>query len=209
MLNLKNIKNIIFDLGGVLLNIDYRLSFNEFKKIGFKNFDQVFADLVKSKIFDELEKGIISYVDFRNELKKYCSKNVSDDELDFAWNIMLINIPENRIEMLRVLKSQYKLFLLSNTNEMHCRYYNNLLKRDSGIDNLGMLLHKAYYSHEINVRKPDREIYEYILNAEKLNPSETLFIDDIEENILAANRLGINGYWLKNGQEITTILNVN
>jgi len=204
-LNLETIKNIIFDLGGVLLNIDYKRTDEAFRKLGIDNFDELFSKLSQTDLFDNLEKGLISYEAFRTELKKIINKPLHDSDLDYAWTALLLDFPKERIEMLKKLKSKFNTYLLSNTNEMHCRFYNNRLKTDYQIENLDALFTKTYYSHLIHLRKPDREIYEYVLHDSHLNPAETLFIDDTLKNIEAADLLGIKGYRLKEGEEVVEL----
>ena len=207
-LTLESIKNIIFDLGGVLLNIDYKLTDEAFRKLGIDNFDEIFSKLSQSDLFDKLEKGLISYDAFRTELKKIFNKPINDFEIDNAWNALLLDFPKERIELLKKLKNKFNIYLLSNTNEMHCKFYNNRLKAAYQIENLDALFKKTYYSHLIHLRKPDKVIYEYVLNDSHLKPAETLFIDDLLINIEAANLLGIKGYWLKEGEEVVKLFEI-
>ena len=205
--NLESIKNIIFDLGGVLLNIDIRLTFDSFKKLGVEKMDNLYKELVNTRFFDDFEKGFISYSDFRNELRKFFNKSLSDDVIDAAWNKMLIDFPANRIEMLFKLKNKYRTFLLSNTNEVHCLIFNKMLNKNYDIKKINDLFEKVYFSQEIHMRKPEMEVYEYVLNDSNLLPNETLFIDDVFENIEASAQLGIQSYWLKNGDEVANLFN--
>ena len=203
--NLKSIKNIIFDLGGVLLNIDIRLTFESFKEMGVERMDDLYKELVNTHFFNDFEKGFISYPEFRNELRKFFHKSLTDEVIDRAWNKMLIDFPVNRINMLLQLKNNYRTFLLSNTNEEHCLIFNKMLTEKYGIKKIEDLFEKAYFSQEIHMRKPDKEIYKYVLDNSKLLPNETLFIDDVFENIEASAQLGIQSYWLKNGDEVVNL----
>ncbi len=202
MINLSNIKNIIFDLGGVILNIDYQLTANEFKKLGFNDYNSLFTKLSQNKIFDLLETGKISPKDFITELKNLSDKNISSQEIIYAWNAMLLDFPKKRIEILKSLKNKYRTFLLSNTNSIHLEAYNKTLKDTFGISDLSEILEKEYYSHIIGMRKPDLEIFKFVLTKNNLKPNETLFIDDSPQHIEAAKKLGIIAYHLTNNETI-------
>ena len=207
MINLLNIKNIIFDLGGVILNIDYQLTAKEFRKLGFADYNNLFTKLNQNKIFDLLETGKISPDFFLNELKKISTKDISNNDLINAWNAMLLDFPKKRIEILKILKNKYRTFLLSNTNEIHLKAYNKTLFDTFGINDLSEILEKEYYSHIIGMRKPDLEIFEFVLNENNLIPEETLFIDDSPQHIDAARKLGIKAYHLKDDETICDLFN--
>ena len=207
MINLKHIKNIIFDLGGVILNIDYNLTANEFKKLGFDDYNNLFSKLSQQKIFDLLETGKITDDYFFASLKKLSNKTISNDDIIYAWNAMLLDFPKERIEVLKKLKPKYRTFLLSNTNQIHLDAYNKTLKKNFGINNLSSVLEKEYYSHIVGMRKPDIEIFKLVLTENNLIPNETLFIDDSPQHIEAANKLGIISYHLTNNKTICDLFN--
>lgn len=196
IINTNNYKNIIFDLGGVILNIDYSLTEKAFSKIGISDFKTLFSQAQQTQLFDNYEKGFISSSDFRAELKKYLLKDTSDDSIDAAWNAMLLNIPQERMELLKKTKLTHRTFLLSNTNDIHIETFNAYLKNEYKISDLKSLFEKLYLSYEIGMRKPDAEIFEFVLRENNLNPAETLFIDDSIQHIEAAKKLGIGTYWL-------------
>ncbi len=202
------IKNIIFDLGNVIINIDPARTVCEMKGLGFKDFDKSYSLLNQTHLFDLLEKGKIRPEDFHREINNQLEKEVSADLIDMAWGAMLLDFPKKRIELLQNLKKNYRLFLLSNTNEIHYHQYNNYLINQYGFG-LSNLFEKAYYSHEIGMRKPDPKIFKYVLNNGKLNPTETLFIDDLYQNIDVARKLGLETIWIEveRGDDITTKLN--
>jgi len=206
MIDLRNIKNIIFDLGGVILNIDYQLTIDAFKKLSLNNFDQFYSQFTQNDLLIAMEKGEITPQEFRIQLRKYISKPVSDIMIDNAWNAMLLDFPPERIVLLQMLKNKYRTFLLSNTNSIHLDFYSNLLNQKFDLQNLSHLFEKEYYSHELKMKKPDSEIFEYVLRENDLIPSETLFIDDTSIHVESAIKLGINGYLLKKGESITDIL---
>ncbi len=186
----KKIKNIIFDLGGVILNIDSQKAINAMIDLGFDDFDKSYTLAKQNKLFDNLEKGIISPDNFRDEIKRNIKNQVSNNQIDEAWGKMLLDFPKERINLLQKLKTKYRLFLLSNTNVIHYNIYDNELYKGFGI-HLSDLFEKAYYSHEIGMRKPDIKCFRYVIDDSKLMPNETLFIDDSIINIESANEIGL------------------
>lgn len=201
-LNTQNISAIIFDLGGVILNIDYNRTSSAFKSIGLHNFDEKYSQAKQSKLFDNLETGKISEEDFFNELKKYFQRNISNIELENAWNAMLLDLPLERIDLLKKLSSQFRLFLLSNTNLIHYKAYSVYLNRTFGKMIFDEIFERQYLSFEMGMRKPDLEIFQFVLNENKLNPAETLFIDDSVQHIEGAKAAGINAIHLNSGKTI-------
>lgn len=200
-----NTKNIIFDLGGVILNIDYRFTSQAFKNLGLHDFDEKYSQAKQSHLFDRLETGAVAPEQFRQELKTYFSQNVSDTDLDNAWNAMLLDLPHQRIDLLKELSKKYRLFLLSNTNIIHYQAYSAYMKKTFGKMIFDEIFEKQYLSFEVGMRKPDKEIFELLLNANKLLASETFFIDDSIQHIEGAGKAGIAAYHL---QPTETILEV-
>lgn len=196
IIHTNNYKNIIFDLGGVILNIDYFLTEKAFSKLGISDFKSLFSQAQQTQLFDNYEKGFISSNDFRTELKKYLPKNISNQEIDNAWNAILLDLPIERIELLEKFKTTHRTFLLSNTNDIHIETFNQYLQKDFAIPDLSNLFEKMYLSYKIGMRKPDSEIFELVLKENNLKPNETLFIDDSIQHVEAAKKLGINAYWL-------------
>ena len=189
-------KNIIFDLGNVILNIDYLLAAKAFGEVGLNTFEKQFSQAQQQQLFDLYEKGQISSQEFRDQLRTYCKKNTSDKEIDVAWNAMLLDLPASRLELLTHLKQSHRIFLLSNTNEIHILAFHDYLQKSFGIPDLTAYFEKMYLSYKIGMRKPDAEIFEFVLKENKLTPAETLFIDDSVQHIEAAKKLGIQTYWL-------------
>lgn len=204
-IDLNRYKNIIFDLGGVILNIDYDLSVQAFRKLGLDNFQEHFSQAQQKHLFDQYEKGLISSDEFRTELLKHFNDSVSTADIDNAWNALLLDLPEERLNVLRAAKSTHRTFLLSNTNEIHINEFNRYLNRTFGLNDLTSFFEKAYLSYEIGMRKPDREIFQFVLDQNGLLPEETLFIDDSKQHIDSAQTLGINTYWLTNGKTIVDL----
>ena len=185
------IKNIIFDYGAVIFDINHQLTIQAFKKLGIPDVESLFGHLKQSSLFDDFETGKSSASDFRKELSKLSGKNLSDKELDAAWNAMLLGIPNGKLELLIKLKDQYRTFLLSNTNEIHYNWISDYLKNDLKIGSMAHYFEKDYYSHHLGLRKPNADIFEFVLRERKLNPEETLFIDDSPQHIVTASSLGI------------------
>jgi glucose-1-phosphatase len=200
---LTGIKNIIFDLGGVIIDIRYNDTIEQFKRLGFNNFETIYNLIKQNQIFDNLETGKIQPQAFRTELKKY-QDHLTDTQIDLAWNAMIGEMPVNYIPLLKKIRQKYRTFLLSNTNAIHIDYFNRYLKKKFGYNPLPEMFEQTYYSHEMGCRKPDASAFEYVLKDAGLLASETLFIDDLEANIKAAQTLGIHTVHLVN-QSIQTV----
>ncbi len=205
MINLKDIKNIILDLGGVILDLDFESSIRQFKKLGITDIVDLYHIPEHYPFFKQFEKGLITPGQLRNEIRKATGNNIPDEEIDAAWNIISAGFTKGSIETVIKLKSRFRLFLLSNTNAIHEVYYHNQLFEGHGIKNLAEIFEKVYYSHDLHMRKPDAEIFEFVLNDSHLIPGETLFIDDTLVHIEAASSLGIKTYHLCPPQRIEEV----
>lgn len=198
------IKNIIFDFGGVIIDIDEQLTINEFVKLGI-------SDIAKAKspefieLIRKFEKGIFTPDIFRNKLRDFLDISATDQEIDDAWNALLFDIPAERLKIIENVKKNYNIYLLSNSNEIHYDLYVRDLQLRFGYTEFNELFHQAYFSFDLHLSKPEPEIYEFIMYQEALNPQETLFIDDKSENINAAKKLGFQTYQLKKPQRIRDI----
>jgi len=190
MKNLQNFKNIIFDFGGVILNIDLSITYNALQKLNFINFEQTKIKIKQEKLFERQEIGLISNSEFYNFFNSEFINPVSEQTIEEAWNEMLLDYPEKNIQIIQNLKSSHRLFLLSNTNKIHYDFYIKKFKTQFGFE-LRSLFEQSYFSHEIGMRKPNKEIFEKVINENNLLPLETLFIDDIEENRITAQNIGI------------------
>jgi glucose-1-phosphatase len=189
-------KNIIFDLGGVIVNIDYNLTKEAFKKLGVENFNALFSQSNQTKLFDEYEKGNISSIEFLEQIQNVIPFAVSQNQIIDAWNAMLLDLPDERIETLKKVSKHYRIFLLSNTNDIHIKCFLNYVKTQKHLSDFWGLFEKAYLSFQVGMRKPDAEIFEYVLHQNKLKASETLFIDDSIQHIEQAQKLSIDCHWL-------------
>jgi glucose-1-phosphatase len=183
-------KNIIFDLGGVLLDIDYQKTIIAFEKLGLKNFEAMFSQFKADDLFEKLETGHISETDFYVAVKERTKIELTNEEIDNAWNALILNFRPASLDFLEKLSANYKLFLLSNTNSIHLKYFKNLFMQQTGKPLLDVYFNKAWYSNEVGLRKPGTAIFEFVLQEENLKAGETLFIDDTLMNIETAQKLG-------------------
>lgn len=187
-----HINTIIFDLGGVLFDIDYKLTREAFRKLGSTaDFDTIYSQQKQAGVFDEFEKGNISPAQFREELRKWLPGTVTDKQIDKAWNALLIGFPPEKAQLLNKLKKKYNLFLLSNTNEIHLPEVRNMIGKVDAPGAFGNIFIKEYYSCRMGLRKPNKLIYERVVIENNLNPSATLFVDDLIQNIEGAKLTGL------------------
>jgi len=196
------IKNIIFDLGGVIINLSEERTLHGFAKLSGLTLEDLRYQILNGDLYKRLEKGMISPPDFRDGVRNLLKVDASDESIDEAMNAMLLDIPAARIDLLRSLSHRFRLFLLSNTNEIHFRAFNQIMKETTGEKSIDILFEKAYYSHLVHMRKPDREIYELVVSENGINPSETVFLDDNEVNLAGAAPLGIQTVHVKNTSTI-------
>ncbi len=188
------IKTIIFDLGGVVLDIDPQLSINEFKKLGLKD-DSLFKNNeFIDNVIRKFEKGILTPEVFRKRIREYTGLDLTDQQIDDAWNAILYDIPAERIKVLEEVKKNYKILLFSNSNEIHYDLYVRDLQLRFGYREFDDLFDKAYFSFDMHLSKPDVDGYEYIMYQNNLIPEETLFIDDLPANLKTAKSLGWKTY---------------
>ena len=199
---IQGIKHIIFDLGGVLLNIDYQRTEDAFVDAGITNFKEIYSQMQQTPVFDLFEMGKIGREEFVSTLKGFAKAPITDLQVIEAWNAMLLNFPLRRLQILQQLRNFYDLYLLSNTNEIHEEAFNGILSRNHGMPSLGVFFDRAYFSHRVGLRKPMPEIFDMVLNNHGLNASETLFIDDSPQHIAGAKALGIQTIFLEKGMTI-------
>ena len=198
----KPIKNILFDMGNVLFSIDYKKTEDAFVALGYGNFSQMYSQFTADDLFEKLETGKISTEEFYKKLIAAHPGKINEEQISIAWNGMLLHWRMESLAFLKTLAKDYRLYLLSNTNEIHLKAVNNLLKQQSGKECIDHLFTKAYYSHKINLRKPNTDVFEFIANDAGIIPEETLFIDDLENNIEAAVFLGFKTHLLLENETI-------
>lgn len=193
---LQNIQAIIFDLGGVIINIDFNLTLKALEKYTHKNLGEG-EYLSKHPIFYEFETGKISEKEFFEELKQVYQLQADTKDLIAAWNALLLDIPKARVELISALSLRYHTFILSNTNPTHLQEVENILRKQTEAVSLSEIVHKPYYSFEMKKAKPEAAIYEQVLEENNLNPQRTLFIDDSWANIEGAKLVGIQTLHIK------------
>ncbi len=184
---MSHISAIIFDLGGVILNLNQELTLRAFIKLEANPEDINYH----APLFTDFETGKITAPQFREGLKTHLNKGVSDAQIDEAWNAMLLDLPAQRLGMIAELKKQYPIYLLSNTNSIHIDAFYAYLQQTHGIDNWKNLFDTIYYSHEIGLRKPNADIYEFVTTDIGHKPEHCLFIDDNLHNVQGAEKAGL------------------
>ena len=206
MKQFNNITTLIFDFGGVLINLDLNRCIQKFKDLGVNNFENNLNNYGQKGIFLEFEKGLIDIPTFRDEIRKLAKKPLKDNEIDEAWCAFLCNIPDYKIELLLQLKKKFRLLLLSNTNPLHIE----ISARDEFArfgQTMQSLFDKCYFSYEMKMVKPDAEIFEALLADAGLTAEECLFLDDGEKNILQAEKMGIQTYHVNVNEDLSFLLN--
>jgi len=201
---MENVNNIIFDLGGVIMDIDVKQTLHAFTKLGIKNVENYFGHGFAASFFSDHEAGRLSDEDFLKEIKKLITGEASDEDIINAWNALLLRFPPERINLLKELKSRYRIFLFSNTNAIHYDKFSEIY-RDTFSGELEDLFEKAYFSHSLGHRKPDPTGFELIVAENKLDAQKTLFVDDAFINVEGAIKTGLKGLYLPPGLFITDI----
>ena len=200
----KNIKNIVFDLGGVLIDLDFKSAINGLQKAGFTNVKEQLQAFDREGIFQKFELGEISADEFRASIRENSNVSLTDEEVDSLWNLMLLEIPREKLELILDLRSKYMVYLLSNTNSIHWDYVckNAFNYRGFRMDDY---FEETFLSYEMHLAKPNKAIFEKMLNDANLLPEETLFIDDLEANCKAAEEVGIHAHHYHIGDDLSKI----
>ncbi|AFL85866.1 haloacid dehalogenase superfamily protein, subfamily IA, variant 3 with third motif having DD or ED [Belliella baltica DSM 15883] len=190
MKSIKNIDFLLFDLGNVIINIDYQFTINELNKILPKEKNRLPNSFFPSQFHKQYERGHISTKEFRSAVRNHFNEGWSDDQIDNIWNSLLKDIPRERIQLIRKLRKDFGLAVLSNTNELHIKKLNDILKLEHDISSLHPLFDQVYFSHELHMAKPDMEVYEEVSKRLNTSPEKILFFDDLQENIAGAQKVG-------------------
>ncbi len=194
---LDNYEAIIFDLGGVIINLSYKKTEEAFKNLFGTDFSEIYSKQSQSDVFNKLETGHISEKQFVETLQNASSKTISHQEIISAWNAILLDIPKERIELLKKIGKQKRIFLLSNTNQIHKTAFDKITLESHQMNGLESLFENAYFSHLVGMRKPNKEIFDFVIQENKLNPQKTLFIDDSPQHIEGALLTGLNAFHLE------------
>ena len=200
------IKSIIFDLGGVILNLNYSKTEDEFKKIGVLHFKDLYSHKKQTLFFDDFEKGKIKPEEFISLFKE--SENLKIKEIDFinAWNAMLLEIPIEKLQFIDGLKKDYKIILLSNTNEIHIKKFEDDLKKNNMLEQFYKCFDKIYYSSRMGKRKPEENCFNQVLEENGLIAENTLFIDDSIQHIEGAKKVGVKTIHLEKNKSILDLV---
>ena len=200
----KNIKNIVFDLGGVLIDLDFKSAINGLQKAGFTNVKEQLQAFDNEGIFQKFELGEISADEFRASIRENSNVSLTDEEVDSLWNLMLLEISREKLELILDLRSKYMVYLLSNTNSIHWDYVCKNAFNYRGF-RVNDYFEKTFLSFEMHLAKPDKAIFEKMLYDANLLPEETLFIDDLEANCKAAEEVGIHAHHYHVGDDLSKI----
>lgn len=208
MKQFNNITTLIFDLGGVLVNLDLAGCIENFKALGVENFEKYLSNFGQKGFFLQFEKGQISVEQFRDEVRKLSVNPLSDDQIDKAWSSFLCDIPEQKFEILLKLKPNFRLLLLSNTNPLHIEVTVARELAKTG-KSLSYFFEKCYFSYEMGMAKPDRDIFEAVLTDAGVVPGECLFLDDGQKNIEQAASLGIQSYLVAANEDLSWLVDMD
>ena len=200
----KNIKNIVFDLGGVLVDLDFKAAINGLQKAGFAKVKEQLQSFDREGIFQKFELGEMTAEEFRTAIRENSTVTLTDEEIDALWNAMLLEIPREKLELILDLRGKYMVYLLSNTNSIHWDYvcknafnYRGFRVKD--------YFEETFLSYEMHLAKPDKAIFEKVLQDANLLPEETLFIDDSEANCKAAEEVGIHAHHYHIGDDLSKV----
>lgn len=200
----KNIKNIVFDLGGVLIDLDFDRALKTFGKAGFENIEDQLQSFNREGIFMQYELGNISSEEFRTAIRKQVRVSLTDREIDDMWNLILLNIPHEKLKLILDLRGKYMVYLLSNTNQIHWDYTCNHAFTYHGF-RVKDYFEETFLSFEMHLAKPDKAIFERMLQEANLLPEETFFIDDSEANCKAAEEQGIHTHHYRIGEDLNKL----
>lgn len=198
------IKNVVFDLGGVLINLDFDDCLNAFRKAGFQDIEQQVCQFRGKGLFSRFELGEISPEEFREAIRKEAGDTLSDRKIDDMWNLMLVGIPREKLDLLLDLRGRYMVYLLSNTNQIHWDYACEQMFSHRGF-RINDYFEDTFLSFEMHKAKPDHTIYEQMMKEANILPEETFFIDDSEANCKAASALGIQSHHYHIGEDLNSL----
>jgi len=184
-------ENIIFDLGGVIIDIDVDRAIKAFSDYSSVSAPELFARATESKLFHQFEAGILGESEFRGKFRELLQTDLDDSTMDSCWLQLLLDMPIERLDALVELGKRYKLFILSNTNPIHMRRIHSMLGEALGISNFEPLFERVYYSYQMGLTKPDPRIFQVVLDQNNLDPKATLFVDDNQDNIDSARKLSL------------------
>ena len=202
----KKVRNIIFDLGGVLVDLDFKAAINGLQEAGFANVKEQLLAFDREGIFQKFELGEMNADEFRAAIRENSTVTLTDEEVDALWNLMMLEVPREKLELILELRGKYMVYLLSNTNSIHWDYVckNAFNYRGFRVEDY---FEETFLSYEMHLAKPDKAIFEKVLHDANLLPEETLFIDDSEANCKAAEEVGIHAHHYHIGDDLKEIFN--
>ncbi|MCP9610676.1 HAD family hydrolase [Coprobacter tertius] len=199
------IKNIVFDLGGVLLSLDRDKAVKRFEEIGMADAEQMIDPYHQKGIFLDLEEGRLTRKGFYEKVKEHIGKDISAEAIDYAWMGFIVDVEEYKLSYLLELRKKYRVYLISNTNPIIMGW-----ARTSGFTSwgqpIGDFFDRMYTSYEVGACKPSAVIFDYMIKDSGLNPEETLFVDDGIRNIEKGKELGFVTYCPLNGEDWRPVL---
>lgn len=196
------IENVILDLGGVLLNLSFAKTEAAFKALGLENFNTHFSQFKANPLFEDLETGRVSPTEFLAHFRNETGIKATDEAIVDAWNAMLLDFPEERIDWLRGLPAKYNVFLYSNTNAIHHDSFQENFAGNFPGRSFDDHFKTAYYSHTLGKRKPYAESYLTLIADAGIDASRTIFIDDTFINIEGAQAAGLQAIHLEPGKTV-------
>ncbi|MCA0362743.1 MAG: HAD family phosphatase [Bacteroidetes bacterium] len=202
------IKAVVFDFGNVIINIDLEKTYQAFADLTFKPVSKVKALFLENEIFRKYEIGFFDEEEFRDVVRQTLGYPLNDDEIDEAWNALLLDAPVNRIKYLEELRLKIPVYLLSNTNFTHIKASKKYFRDKHGFPEFFEIFNHAFFSYEIKLYKPDYEIYHHLIKELKLEPHQILFLDDNQSNIDAALEVGINAIKINPPEDFMPILDL-
>lgn len=201
----REIKALVLDFGGVVIDIDYQRTIDAFITLGFNDFDQWYTQFNQRDIFNQLECGIIDEHTFLSTLNEAVPHRTTD-EIKAAWNAIIIGFPHGRVEYIQQLRKSMPVHLLSNTNALHAEVFNRMIQRRYQKQSVHQLFERTYLSHEVGMRKPGVEIFERVTKDLKLDPAEICFVDDLEKNVEGARGAGWHALQLNNIRDLPKLV---
>ena len=197
---MKQIKNIVFDFGGVIISLDREQAVKAFERIGVREADSLLGKYHQQGIFQEVENGNMDAETFRCELSKICGKELTYQDVENGWKGFVTDVPQYKLDYLNELRKKYKVYILSNTNPYVMGWARSNAFTSAGKP-LDAYVDKIYTSYEAGSTKPDPGIFNYMIKDSKLNPAETIFVDDGAANIVIGKELGFITMQPENGED--------
>jgi putative hydrolase of the HAD superfamily len=201
---MKGIKAVLFDLGGVIIDVDYQKTIDAFTGLGVENASDLYNQFDQNKLFDAFETGEVSSDYFIDQLYALVHHSINKEQIIDAWNAMIGEFPIEKLDLIQKISSKVPCYMLSNTNEIHLKKAMNALKKTSYSD-LELLFKECYFSHLIGKRKPEVDTFSWVLGQMEIEANQTLFIDDSPQHIEGAHRAGMQTIFYRNIQDIERI----